>query len=57
VDYVQLQAPEIMDRFIQGWRDTGMQRCGYLYGKYVMDPDIPLGIRADVAAIYEPPQK
>ncbi len=47
---------ELVDRFIQAWRDTRNQRCGFLYGRYVLDPFVPLGIRAVVAAIYEPPQ-
>lgn len=49
--------PEILNQFLQSWRETGSQRCGYLYGKYIVDDHIPLGIQALVSAIYEPPQK
>lgn len=48
---------KIVNRFIEGWRVSGQQRVGYLYGRYIpLESDIPLGIRAEVAAIYEPPQ-
>lgn len=47
---------ELVERFLDYWRTTGHQRIGFLYGRYEMHPDIPLGIRAVVAAIYEPPQ-
>jgi nuclear protein localization family protein 4 len=46
----------IADRFLDFWRKTGSQRMGYLYGRYTEHKDIPLAIRAEVAAIYEPPQ-
>lgn len=46
----------IADRFLDFWRKTGSQRVGYLFGRYTEHKDIPLGIRAEVAAIYEPPQ-
>ena len=49
---------KIVDRFIGGWRASGRQRIGYLYGRYIPleESEVPLGIRAEVAAIYEPPQ-
>lgn len=47
---------ELVERFLNYWRITGHQRIGFLYGRHEIHPDIPLGIRAVVAAIYEPPQ-
>lgn len=44
------------DRFLNYWRSTGNQRLGIMYGRYEPHKDIPLGIKATVAAIYEPPQ-
>jgi len=46
----------VVEPIIVSWRSTGLQRCGYLIGKYVPDPNIPLGITVQVAGIYEPPQ-
>lgn len=47
----------LVERFLNYWRTTGHQRMGYLYGSYEINNDVPLGIRARVAAIYEPPQE
>uniref|UniRef100_U5EVM2 Nuclear protein localization protein 4 homolog n=1 Tax=Corethrella appendiculata TaxID=1370023 RepID=U5EVM2_9DIPT len=57
LDNVMFENPGIVERFLNYWRCTGHQRIGYLYGQYEMHPDVPLGIRAHVAAIYEPPQE
>lgn len=46
----------LVENFLNYWRTTGHQRIGYLYGKYEVHADVPLGIRATVVAIYEPPQ-
>lgn len=48
--------PMIVDRFLDGWRQSGRQRAGLLLGRYTEFEDVPLGIRAVVSAIYEPPQ-
>ncbi|CAA9997563.1 unnamed protein product [Nesidiocoris tenuis] len=56
VDNVMFENPQIVERFLEYWRISGHQRVGYLYGKYEVHADVPLGIRATVAAIYEPPQ-
>eukprot|EP01129_Flabellula_baltica_P007198 TRINITY_DN2772_c0_g1_i1.p1 TRINITY_DN2772_c0_g1~~TRINITY_DN2772_c0_g1_i1.p1 ORF type:complete len:591 (+),score=139.91 TRINITY_DN2772_c0_g1_i1:271-2043(+) len=57
VDHVLFEDKFIIDDFLQGWRATGEQRCGYLIGRYVPDKEIPLGIRAKVCGIYEAPQR
>ncbi|KAL1130827.1 hypothetical protein AAG570_012068 [Ranatra chinensis] len=57
VDNVMFENPEIVERFLDYWRSSGHQRMGFLYGKYEVHGDVPLGIRASVVAIYEPPQE
>lgn len=56
VDNVMFDDGKLVDRFIEGWRRTGEQRVGFLLGRYTEYTDVPLGIRATVSAIYEPPQ-
>ncbi|XP_058454688.1 nuclear protein localization protein 4 homolog isoform X2 [Malaya genurostris] len=57
VDNVMFENTGIVERFLNYWRTTGHQRIGMLFGTYEIHPDVPLGIRARVAAIYEPPQE
>lgn len=57
VDNVMFENTTIVERFLNYWRTTGHQRMGFLYGSYEISTDVPLGIRAKVAAIYEPPQE
>ena len=57
VDNIMFENREIVDRFLNYWRISGHQRMGFLYGRFVPHPDVPLGIRVEVCAIYEPPQE
>ena len=56
VDNIMFENPTVADRFLNYWRQSGAQRIGIMFGRFEMFKDVPLGIRARVAAIYEPPQ-
>lgn len=56
VDHLEFANAEIMDRFIDYWRQTNTQRFGFLIGAYSTHTQVPLGIKAVVHAIYEPSQ-
>jgi len=53
VDHVEFETGGMVDSFLQAWRSPGHQRFGYLYGRYVPYSEVPLGIKAQVAFIYE----
>ncbi|KAK9887863.1 hypothetical protein WA026_000171 [Henosepilachna vigintioctopunctata] len=57
LDNVAFENTNLVERFLYYWRTTGHQRIGILYGVYEIHADVPLGVRANVVAIYEPPQE
>ncbi len=56
VDNIMFENGNMVNRFLNYWRSSGHQRIGILYGRYEVYDGVPLGVRAVVAAIYEPPQ-
>jgi nuclear protein localization family protein 4 len=54
IDNVLFEHKSIGEGFVKGWVDSGSQQYGWLYGSYVNDEKIPLGITCLISAIYTP---
>ena len=60
IDHLEfMNIPEIQE-FVRNWQvnlHMVTQRCGWMYGYYIEDPNYEGGYRAVVESIYEPPQE
>jgi nuclear protein localization family protein 4 len=57
VDHLEIASTDIIDGFLKAWRSTGLQRFGWLLGRHEPYDKVPMGVKAVVEAIHEPPQE
>ncbi|GLB36468.1 putative NPL4 family, putative zinc binding region [Lyophyllum shimeji] len=57
VDHLEIASTDIIERFLHAWRSTGLQRFGWLIGRYEPYDKVPMGVKAVVEAIHESPQQ
>ncbi|KAF4672506.1 Kinesin-associated protein 3 [Perkinsus chesapeaki] len=60
VDHCEWMNTEEIKSFVQYWqfdKEMLQQRCGWLYGYYLSDPNYDDGYRVVVEGIYEPPKQ